>query len=572
MKGPRPPPRRRLSPARTGGRLWAKEFASHAERMLLVRSLLLPGIWALSIPTVAAAATTPAPASAPATPPAFGAANYAVLGGYLAVLVAIGAYFSRREKTTDDYFLAGRRVPWWAAGLSIFGGGLSALTYMAIPALAFQTDWLLLPTYILPVAFIPVVTAFYIPFYRRLGVTTAYEYLEKRFNLPTRLVASAYFILFQFGRMAIMLYLPAIALATVTGLNVYACIAFMGVLATAYTVLGGVEAVIWTDVLQVIVLAGGAVLCLVTIAGGVPGGLRGIIAAAAPLGKFRTLDWTWDAAVPAAWVVLSGSIFTAVMPNTADQSVVQRYLITRDERAAKRAAWASALLGIPTGLGFFFLGTALFVFYKLHHAAPLPEGLDPSALLPFFVMQQMPHAVRGLVIAGIFAAAMSTIDNGMNAIATAVTSDFYRRSVPDAPERHYLRIARAVTLAAGAVATGAALWLAGLKPGSLFELFYKLLGLFGGTLGGLFVLGIFTRRPSGWAALVGVALSAAATCFVKFATPLHWLCYAGVGIGVCVGAGYVAGLLLPSAGRDLRGLTIHTASDGRPGAPPPPVR
>jgi len=491
----------------------------------------------------------------------FGALNYAVLGAYLAAMVAMGAWFSRREKSTDDFFLAGRRIPWWAAGLSIFGGGLSAITYMAIPAKAFQTNWAYLLTSLAPVLFIPFVVAFYIPFYRRLRVTTAYEFLERRFNLPARWFASAQFVLFQFGRMAIVLYLPAVALSTVTGLNVYACVLVMGVLATAYTAMGGIEAVIWTDVVQVVVLTGGAVLALFLVAAKVDGGLAGIVATGQAHGKFHTFNWTWDYTVAAVWVMALGSFLSAVSPNTADQSVVQRYLTTRDERAAKKAAWTSALLGIPTAFLFFFLGTALFAFYHAH-PQQLPADLDRSAILPLFIMQQMPPGLSGLVIAGIFAAAMSSVDSGMNSVATAVTTDFYRRLRPHRPERRYLNVARIVTLAAGAIATVVALAVARVVTQSQvkgpLDLFFEIMGLFGGSLGGLFVLGIFTRRASGAGALVGAGLSAAAVFLVKACTDVHLMLYAGIGLGVCVTAGYLASLLLPAGRKDTTGLTVYT--------------
>ncbi len=188
---------------------------------------------------------------------AFGVINTVVLCLYLLALVAMGAYFSRREKSTDDFFVGGRRVPWWAAGLSIFGTQLSSIAFMAIPAKVYDTDW----TYFLGVICIaliqPVIIYFYLPFFRRLNVTSAYEYLEKRFNLAVRLFGSASFILFQAGRMTIVLFLPALALSAVTGFDIRISIIAMGLLATVYTAMGGMEAVVWTDVLQVIVLIGG---------------------------------------------------------------------------------------------------------------------------------------------------------------------------------------------------------------------------------------------------------------------------------------------------------------------------
>ena len=207
----------------------------------------------------------------------FGAWDYACLGAYLLSLVGMGIYFSRREKTTEDFFAAGRRIPWWAAGVSIAGTQTSAISFMAIPAKVYATDWVYLWNPLAAGLIAPLVVFVYLPFFRRLNLTTAYEYLEKRFHVAVRLFASSAFVLFHLGRMAIVLFLPAIALSTVTGIDVYACIVVMGVLCTLYTVLGGIEAVIWTDFLQVIVLIGGAFISLVIIAANVEGGFSGIV-------------------------------------------------------------------------------------------------------------------------------------------------------------------------------------------------------------------------------------------------------------------------------------------------------
>ena len=198
--------------------------------------------------------------------------NWIVLGCYLAVLVGVGVDFAKREKSTDDFFLAGRRIPFWAAGLSIFGTQLSAITYLAMPARAYATDWSLLPLNIGILAIAPLVVFVYIPLFRRLNITTAYEYLEKRFHVSIRIFGSLSFIAFQLGRMGIVILLPALALAAVTGVNVYLCIALIGVLSTVYTALGGMEAVIWTDVLQAVVLIGGAFAALAITIGALDNG------------------------------------------------------------------------------------------------------------------------------------------------------------------------------------------------------------------------------------------------------------------------------------------------------------
>ncbi len=487
----------------------------------------------------------------------FGKLTWIVLIAYLAGLLLMGAYFSRREKTTDDYFLGGRRVPWWAAGISIFGTGLSAITFMSITAKVAATNWIYFLGIIAPIFFIPVVVRYYIPFYRRLRITTAYEYLELRFNLPARLFASLLYIVFQFGRMAIVLYLPALALSAVTEIDVYQSILIMGLLATGYTVLGGIEAVIWTDVLQVVVLVGGAIVGLVIVAGNVEGGFGGIIEVGMANNKFHMFDWSWDYRTTAVWVVLAGTFLSAVMPNTADQSIVQRYLATPSEAAAKRAAWTSALMGIPMSLILYFLGTSFFVFYQANPEL-MPANLPKDSLLPLFVMQKMPIGLSGLVIAAIFAAAMSSIDSGLSGVSTAVTTDFYRRFFPRHDERRFLLAARLFTLAAGLVATAVAMIMASGGIKSAVDVFMGILGLFGGSLGGMFVLGIFTRRTTGWGVLAGAILGFTATLLVKRMTDVHFFLYAGLGLAVCISTGYLLSIFDPTGRKSTTGLTIFS--------------
>ncbi|MBP6965185.1 MAG: sodium/solute symporter [Armatimonadetes bacterium] len=486
--------------------------------------------------------------------------DYGVLIAYLLGMVLIGFIISGRENTTDDFFLGGRRVPWWAAGLSIFGTQLSAITFMAIPAKVYATDWVYILGNMCIVLVAPLVVFFYLPFFRRLNVTTAYEYLEKRFNLPVRLFGSASFILLQVGRMGIVLFLPAIALSAVTGISVTTCIIVMGVLATLYTVLGGIEAVIWTDVVQVIVLLGGAIVSLLVVIGKLGWGVGDAFAVAQSADKFHTFNWTWDITTVAVWVVVAGNIFSNLVPYTADQGVIQRYLTTKDERASRKAIWTNAALSIPAALIFFSVGTALWLFYRSHPGL-LNPSLSTDAIFPLFIAMELPAGITGLVVAGLFAAAMSTLDSSMNSVATAIVTDFYRRFRPDAPDRRCLNLARWLTVLLGAAGVGTALWMANSGIKSLWDMFITILGLTGGALAGMFILGIFTRRAHGTGTLIGAIGGAFTLYLVQSRTSVHFFLYAAVGIVACVMIGYAASLIIPAKTRDLTGLTIYTIDD-----------
>ena len=501
-------------------------------------------------PTVLAA-TSQAPSSS------FTTLDYSFLGLYLGALVVMGVYFSRRERSTEDYFLAGRRIPWWAAGVSLFGTQLSAITFMAAPAKVYATDWVYFVNVLAIPLVAPLVVYFYLPFYRRLNLTTAYEYLERRFNALTRLLASAAFILFQLGRMAIVLYLPAMALSTVTGLNVYVCILVMGVLSTVYTVMGGIEAVVWTDVLQVIVLLGGAILSLGIMIFHVEGGVETIWAVGIADDKFRLANLTWDYTTTALWVMIVGNLFINLVTYTSDQVVVQRYLTTKDEKQAARSIWTNAAITAPEALIWFALGTTLYVFYKTQ-----PYLLNPAtpndSIFPYFIAQQLPSGVTGLVIAALFAASMSTLDSSLNSVSTAVVTDFYRRFRPHATDQRCLNLARWVTTILGTLATGAAGLMASYEILSLWDLFNVLVGLLSSSMAGLFVLGMFTRRANSTGAIAGLVAGAAAVYFTQAYTAVSFFLYAMIGLLTCVGTGYAVSLVTRSRPADLDELTIYT--------------
>ena len=487
----------------------------------------------------------------------FGLVNYGVLGLYLLALVSTGVYFSRREKTTDDFFLAGKRVPWWAAGLSIYATQLSAITFVSIPALSYSTNWVVFPSSICILLMVPIIVKYYLPFFRKLNVTTAYEYLEKRFNLAVRLFGSASFLAFQFLRMAIVIYLPALGLAAITGLNVYVCILLMGVLSTVYTVLGGIEAVIWTDVLQVVVLIGGLIACLVLVMI-YDGGPSEIIRVAAEQDKFALFNWNWGVTELATWSLLIGSMMLQFGPYTTDQAVVQRYMTTKDERAAAKGIWLNGFMAIPGLFLFYLVGTCMYVYFG-NHPEQLIVGMKNDQVFPLFIVNQLPVGVAGLVIAGIFAASMSSLDSSLHSVATAVTTDFYGRLKANVTDEQRMRVARGVILLGGAVAISFSFALVKFSNiSSLFFLFNQVLGLISSGLVGIFILGIFTTRSHATGVLIGAASSIGVLVFLTWYSSVNFYLHSVIGIFTCVGVGYFASRMLPNKTSDLDGLTMHS--------------
>jgi SSS family solute:Na+ symporter len=492
----------------------------------------------------------------------FGLVDASVLGLYLAGMLAVGVFFSLRTRNADDFFRGGQRVPWFVAGLSIFATMLSSITFMAIPAKAYATDWVYLPANLMAVAIAPLVVTIFLPFFRRLDAPSAYEYLERRFNRGVRLFASGSFVLFQVGRMAVVLSLSAIALAVITPLDERQSILLIGVLSIVYCALGGLEAVVWTDALQSLVLLGGALVSLILILLEIDGGVAGLLETAHAHHKLHLVNLDVSAAsytTTALWVVVLGGLAQALVPYTSDMAVVQRYMAVADTTRARRAIWTNAIAVIPASLLFFGVGTALFAFYARH-----PERLDPAfktdAIFPLFISRELPAGLAGLVVAGVFAAAQSTISTSMNSVSTALVTDFVRPVVPDLAERRLLWLGRGLTVLCGGVGVWLALLLATADVASLWDQFLTILGLLGGSMCGVFCLGIFTTRGHGVGAMVGAVAGAAVLFWVQHFTRTHLLLYAFVGVAASLLTGYLASLLIPARRRPLAGLTIHTIS------------
>lgn len=497
----------------------------------------------------------------------FGWIDFCVIGLYLGLMIGVGVFFSFRNKNLDDFFRGGQRVPWFVAGLSIFATMLSSITFIAIPAKAFMTDWVYFLVNMGAVLMAPVVILFFLPFFRKIDATSAYEYLEKRFNRFVRLFASASFILFQIGRMAVVMYLPALALAAITPLTEVQCILVMGILSIIYCTMGGLEAVVWTDTIQTFVLMGGALLSLILIIVRLDGGISSFVATASVDSKFHLVNWDFSTvsfATTALWVVVLGGIGQSLVPYASDMAVVQRYMSVSSIEQARRSIWTNTMAVLPASLLFFGVGTALFVFYKQN-----PARLDPTfkndAIFPLFIARELPVGLAGLVVAGVFAAAQSTISTSMNSTATAFVTDFIRPFKFLKTEKGYLRLARIMTFSFGALGIILALLFASSDIKSLWDMFMKILGLLGGSMCGLFCLGIFTTRANGAGAVVGAICGSAGLYWVQEYTQVHLLLYATVGIVFCVVSGYLASFFLPCTSGSIDGLTIHTVNQANAG-------
>ncbi len=492
--------------------------------------------------------------------PDFGWLNWSVLVAYLIGMLALGFYFMKREGDSSDFFTGGGRIPWWAAGISIYATMLSAITYMAYPAKAFATDWTYYPMLvtILLVSF-PVVR-YYLPFFRRLKVTSAYEYLERRFNAPTRLMASGLFIVFMVARSALVLYLPSLALTAVTGIDIYICIILMAAITIVYCTMGGVEAVVWGDVVQGIILVGGAVLAVAYLVFGTEGGVGGFFDIAIADDKLKLFDWSFDYRSATFWVIIIGGLANNLISYTSDQTVIQRYLTTKDEKEASRSIMMNGFMSVFISVAFFAIGAGLYTFFKTHPAELDYTMAKSDIIFPFFMMSQLPAGIAGLLIAAIFAATMSTISSNINSISTAFSVDFWKRFRPQTTDKQMLSVARYSCFIAGVLGMGIALLMATWEILSLLDFFQEILGLLSSGLGGLFLMGIFFPRIGGKSALLGFCSGVIAVFIVKNCTDASFLLYGAIGMVVSVLVGLLCSYIFNEK-QSLKGLTWKTLEE-----------
>jgi SSS family solute:Na+ symporter len=437
---------------------------------------------------------------------------------YVTAVVGVSLALSRRSRTPAGFVAAGGALPGWAVGLSIFGTFLSSNTFLGVPGKAFAENWnsFLFSLTLPPAAWIAV--RWFVPFYRRGQTLSAYEHLERRFGRWARTYGMVCYLLTQLARIGAILFGMALALGPLTGWKPAPIILATGVVVTLYTLIGGIEAVIWTDVIQSFVLSLGALLTLVVLIGGMPGsfvdGAARVLEIGAADGKWSLGSLAPDLTTSTVWVVLLYGLFINLNNFGIDQSYVQRYHAARSERAAGVSVWLAALLYVPVSGLFFLIGTALYADLEVNPerwrplidaagvAAPvLPQIADRA--FPHFIVDALPAGVSGLIVAALFAAAMSSIDTSLNSSATVIESDFYRTYVaPTASERSRMRVLRAATVGVGVLGTATALAMIGVE--SLLDAWWTLSGIFAGGLLGLFLLGMIVRRAGRPAAVCGV--------------------------------------------------------------------
>jgi SSS family solute:Na+ symporter len=444
-----------------------------------------------------------------------------VIAIYFVAVAAIGLSFARRQTSTEAYFVARRSVPHWAMGLSVFATIISSITFIAYPGAAFKGNWNQLVPGFMAVGVLLVAGTVLISFFRHAVGMSAYEYFEKRFGYGARAYSAMAFATGHFSKMGFVLFTVTMAICGMTHWNEYHVIIGAGAVTILYTLMGGLEAVIWTEVLQGIVKLVGVAVVIGVLISIMPGGLGAAFHLANEHNKFSLGSFDFDlSSTGNFWVMLCYGAFWYLQKYAADQTLVQRYLVAKSDRDAMKGVALGAALCVPAWAAFMLVGTLLWAFYQLSGESLPPElhdargGILYDQVFPYFLSTRIPAGLAGIFMAAMFSAAMSTMSSDLNCLSAIGVEDYYRKLRPQSTDPERLVVAKLIVAICGAVAVGVGVFIAH-KGESALSLYYAATAIVSAGLAGMFLLAFFSRRANRQGLWTGLA---AALLFTAWAT------------------------------------------------------
>ena len=473
-----------------------------------------------------------------------------VLVVYMVGVLLAGIYFSKKEMKGKEFFKGDGSVPWWVTCVSIFATLLSPISFLALAGNSYGGTWMLWFAQLGMIIAIPLTIRYFLPVYAKLDIDTAYHYLEIRFQSPSlRVLGALMFVLFQLGRMSIVMYLPCLALANLTGINVDILIIAMGAIAIVYSYTGGLKAVLWTDFIQGVILIGGIALTLVYIIYKLDGGLGDMTYSLTTGGRFladneKWMDWT-NLLGTSVMVTLVGGGLTTFCSYISSQDVVQRFTTTTDIKQLNKMTLGNGVLSLGCATIFYLVGTGLYLYYQ-QNPDLITETFRNSQdqVFAYFITYELPVGITGIILAALYAASQSTLSTGINSVATSWVMDIQTKITPNMSYDRQTKIAQYISLAIGIFAILVAMYLARLDVKSAYELFNSFLGMALGALAGVFVLGAFTTRSSALGAFIGFLAATAMVFFCKYCVPsISFWMYALIAIVVTLVVGEVVSLI-----------------------------
>ena len=433
-------------------------------------------------------------------------------------VVAFGCSFFKKKGTSEEFTSAGRSLPGWVVGMSIFATYVSSISYLGYPGKAFSGDW---NAFVFSLS-IPIASYFaaryFVPFYRSQDSISAYSFLENRFGPWARIYTSSCYLLTQIARTGSILYLLALPMNVLLGWNIQTIIIVTSVAIVLYSMLGGMKAVIWTEAIQGIILIGGALVCMFILLFDMPEGPAQTFSIAMEDGKFSLGSFGSSLSESTFWVCLIYGVFTNLQNYGIDQSYVQRYHTAKNEKEAKFSALFGGYLFIPVSAVFFMIGTGLYAFYKVHPGV-LPDGVGADYVFPFFIVNELPVGLTGLLIASIFAAGMSTIATSVTSSSTIILTDYYQRFRKHAGNRERMLVLKLSSVGVGVA--GILVAFAFMSVQSALDAWWALASIFSGGMLGLFLLGYISRKARNFDVVLGVVCGVILVCWIVISPFVH---------------------------------------------------
>ena len=427
--------------------------------------------------------------------------DYIIIVVFLCVTVYFGFRFAKGQNSTQSYFAANGKIPSWAIGFSILATLISSITFLAYPGEGYSSNWILLVQGLMVPIVLLTMIWFIVPLYRKVIGLSTYEYFEKRFGSFARYYSSLGFVLTHFSKMGTVFFLLSLALSNMTGVNTLVIISVIGVVIIILALLGGIEAVIWLDVIQGFMLFGCGIACLIIILYSVKGGPAEVWHIASTNGHTGFGPYDFNLKKLTFIVMAINGIFYGIQKYGTDQTIVQRYLTAKSDRSAIKASLMGVFLLVPVWALFMFIGTALFAYY---HQNPLPAGMRPDAIFPYFIVSKIPTCIVGLIIASLVSAAVCSLGADLNCLAAVGVEDYYKRFYPNKTDKEYLKAGKWIVVFAGIGSLLiAALYLSAGNEGVL-GIVFTLYAIFSGGIAGIFLLGLFSSRANRQGVTIGI--------------------------------------------------------------------
>lgn len=451
----------------------------------------------------------------------FTVVDFVILVVYLLAVLLAGLHFSKREMKGKEFFKGDGTIPWWVTSVSIFATLLSPISFLSLAGNSYGGTWILWFAQLGIFIAIPLTIKFFLPLYSRLDLDTAYQYLEIRYNSKgLRVLGALMFIVYQIGRMSIIMYLPSVVLAELTGISVNILIIAMGIIAIIYSYTGGLKSVLWTDFIQGMVLIVGVTGTLIYLIANINGGVGTVMETLTSGQKFlaqKEVIFDPNILKTSAFIIFVGAGLNTFSSYVSSQDVVQRFTTTTDLKQLKKMTYGNGVLSIVVATIFYLIGTCLFVFYSQN--PELAQTVKQDQIFASYIAYQLPVGITGILLAAIYAASQSTLSTGLNSVATSWTLDIQTLINKDMSFERQTKIAQYISLGVGILSIGVSIVLANGEIKSAYEWFNSFMGLVLGVLAGIFVLGAFCKKATKLGAYIGFAVSAILVIYLKYNVP-----------------------------------------------------